>query len=199
MITKTKLKSLLLILIAAIPLLGAIYFANNSGDYINVANNKNTISFTLDGSNTPTDIGPTINWGGVTDFNSTQRYTEFHYKNVTKIGNEHITFPQNVDVKYIQNSSPLNDSRIANYSIEFKISTQDTNWAAVEVKTSNRYNEELAGYDNGIVCTLNTWDNKVSSKIYNLTLTEPYFSISHAGGSDIDGIALDYLTISYYC
>lgn len=182
-------------LIAAIPLLGAIYFANNSGNYINFANNKNTISFTLEGSNTPTDIGPTINWGSVTDFNSTYRYTNFHYKQVTKIGNEHITFPRNGGY-YIQNSSPLNDYRIANYSIEFKISTQDINWAGVEVKTSNYYNEELVGYNNGILCTLNAWDNKVSSKIYNFTLTKPYFSISYAGGFDI---ALDYLTISYSC
>ena len=193
---KTKLNLFALTILTLTPILLGIYSIKNIPlTNTEAENNKIQYSFTLDGSNTPTDIGSTINWGGTTDFNSTQRYTEFHYKNVTKIGNEHITFPQNGGY-YIQNSSPLNDYRIANYSIEFKISAQDTNWAGVEVKTSNYYNEELAEYNNGITCTLNAWDNNVSSKIYNLTLTEPYFSISYAGGSDI---ALDYLTISYSC
>ena len=84
---KTKLNLFALTTLTLTPILLGIYSIKNIPlTNTEAENNKIPYSFKLDDSNTPTVLRAIGGARGRKDFNSTQRYTDFHYKQVTKIG-----------------------------------------------------------------------------------------------------------------
>ena len=187
---KTKLNLFALTILTLTPILLGIYSIKNIPlTNTEAENNKIPHSFKLDDSNTPTGVTGNVQEDRK-DFNRTHRYTDFHYKQVTKIGNEHITLANYGDGGYIQNSSRL----IYDYTIDFSITANS--WAGVEVLTSNTYSTNLRqDYDTKETYILASYLGSLTRTI-TLSLTEPYFSIWKYSGAEVQ---LNRLTISYSC
>jgi len=145
-----------------------------------------TIYLTPD--NTPAGIGTSVRWD-MTDFYATpSRYTEMHYRYVTKKGDAHVVLENYADGGLVQNSQPMLCPHQITINIESKT------WSQLTYFESDVYGE-LSSYTAVQTIVLAKWNKTLVQQLV-INTSSPYFGFKKTDGTEI---YLTSMAVTYDC